>query len=681
MNYSLSFPRMTLLGIAFMGCLAAANATASQTTNASSPPPPKNLGHIPLPEQVPYLNTPQRYPVGNGVAMAVGEATGEWSQLAGPGYTSPNFITSEALTLEIDGVEQPLRVEMKRARETGVYYGFTVCGDLQVRLIDYACWGQPWISRLVMIDNTSGAVSHSVRIKAMVLPKAGAGMTHWLVKDADNEDCGIAIKADASVWMPSGGKNVADKSVVIAFTDPAGTAVLGSNSCTLATKLTEIAPGGSYNAALGHYFRQGAAPDDQCMAAIRAMDSVGDLEKCVTDWQLWFEHVGPGYQLGNIKDERARNLVEGALAILKTIQSQDGGLIAHATFYKDGYIRDAVLGLRGLTATGHFDESKRWLIWLDHKFALYGHIPDAASCEASLADGSTKGDMGNANVEETALVLLCARDYYHATQDLQTLNAIHPSLQYCMDVQLKEAVANGYKLEFNGDETEVCGAVNISPTGTQAGLLAQKQDWALSSVALCAASLDFYIEYLQARGEDPTSYRNTQTGATLNLKTELNHLLQAMDTDFWRTNVPELPEGFHDCFRIKSDMSWPLKRIVNLTLMPVYFGTPYPADEKAKDVSAMAHYFDEKSGFLPLVPGANGFDGHDLGYLLWSLVEVGNPKKTEVYQALVNGPTADCWGTFNEAYSGNGTRNSHDLRTLETGCNISAIAKYWDLKP
>jgi hypothetical protein len=675
-----SFLLIALMGTAFMGHVAAASPSIGAPPVL---PGPKNLGHILLPEQVPYLNTPQRYPVGNGVVMAVGEASGIWGQqLAGPGYTSPNFITLETLALEIDGVEKPLRVEMKRARETGIYYGFTVCGDLQVRLIDYARWGQPWISRLVMIDNTSKAVSHELRIKAKVLPKAEAEITHGLVKDANHEDCGMAIKADTSVMMRIGGKNMTNKSVVISFTDPAGTASLSGNTYILETNLTRIAPGASYNVALCHYFCEDLTPDDQCVNAIRTMNSVGDLEKCVTDWQSWFEQVAPGYQLSNIKDQRARDLMEGALAILKTNQSQDGGFIAHATFYKDGYIRDAVLGLRGLTATGHFDESKHWLIWLDHVFTLYGHIPDAAGCEASLKDVSNKGDMGNADVEETALCLLCARDYYRSTKDLATLNAVSKSLQYCMDVQLKEAVANNYKLEFNGDETEICGAVNTSPAGTQWGPGAQKQDWSLSSVALCAASLEFYMEYLQARGEDPTAYQNAQTGTTMNLKTELNHLLQAMDADFWRTDVPEIPDGFHDSFRIKSNNSWPLKRIVNLTLIPVYFGTPYPADEKAKDVSAIAQYFDEKTGFLQLIPGANnGFDGHDLGYLLWSLVEMGNPKKTKVYQALVNGPTADCWGSFNEAYSGNGTRNSHDLRTLETGCNVSAIARYWDLKP
>jgi hypothetical protein len=78
------------------------------------------------------------------------------------------------------------------------------------------------------------------------------------------------------------------------------------------------------------------------------------------------------------------------------------------------------------------------------KFALYGHTPDAASCETSLADKSNQMDFGDPDVEEPALCLLCARDYYHATKDLQTLNAVHGFLQHCMDIQLKDAIANGY---------------------------------------------------------------------------------------------------------------------------------------------------------------------------------------------------------------------------------------------
>jgi hypothetical protein len=107
----------------------------------------------------------------------------------------------------------------------------------------------------------------------------------------------------------------------------------------------------------------------------------------------------------------------------------------------------------------------------------------------------------------------------------------------------------------------------------------------------------------------------------------------------------------------------------------------------AVDVTAsgMAHRFkpaadNYQTGFLQLVPGADtGFDGHTLGYLLWGLVDTGRPEARAVHDALVNGPTADCWGSFAEAYSKEGVPNDHDLRTFETGGNISAIAKYWGL--
>jgi len=327
----------------------------------------------------------------------------------------------------------------------------------------------------------------------------------------------MAVKADKSVDIHGGfgGKNVTDKSVLISFAEPACAASFSAGSYILKTTLHRLAPRSSYHGSLCHYFRQDNTSDSRCIDNIRIMNDIGNLEKSIADWQSWFEHVSPDYRLGHINEARARDMVEGGLAILKTNQSQDGGFIANVPYYKEGFIRDAVLGQRGLMATGHFDESRKWLIWLDHKFALYEHIPDNASCEASLSDGSNRMDWGDPDVEVTALCLLCARDYFHATNDLRTLNAISKSLRYYMDIQLKDAVANGDKLEFNGDETEICSAVDVSAAGTLMCLNAEKQDWSLSSVALCATSLEFYIEYLQARGDDPSRYRNSLTGTTI----------------------------------------------------------------------------------------------------------------------------------------------------------------------
>jgi len=199
-------------------------------------------------------------------------------------------------------------------------------------------------------------------------------------------------------------------------------------------------------------------------------------------------------------------------------------------------------------------------------------------------------------------------------------------------------------------------------------------------VAMAAASLDFLREYVKASGEDPAHYHNGQMNAEIDLAGEVKKMTAAMDRDFWRTDVADIPGGFHDFCRVKGDGSWPKARIVNLTLMPVFFGTDYPPEEKAKDVAAMAQYFDPKTGFLQLVPGANtGSEGQDLGYLLWDLVEMNNPLKDEVYHALVNGVTPDAWGGFSEAYTSAGRPNGHDMRSLETGINVSAIAKYWGL--
>jgi hypothetical protein len=649
-------------------------------------PPPRaatmpKIEGVTLPPLQPLLNVPHRYPVGNGVAVAVCGPTGQIQTVYGPGYTTSDLISREDILLDLDGTELPFRVDMQRAAGTGVFYGVASRGDLDVGVVDFTCRGQPWISRFIVVKNTSTTASHTLVIRDGIVPRSDNGYTHALATDAAGHPSGFVVQAGTSIGVPYGGNNAVDKSVVIAFNDPASSAYTDGQGATLQTKPLLLAPQAQGEVTLTHYFRAGHdLADSACLDAVRGLDNHANLRKSIEEWKTWIEGVAPAYSLDRIKDPRARVLTEGALVILKTNQSQDGGVVAHTTFYKEGYVRDAAMAIRGLLAAGHTEEAKQWLIWIDHKLSVHGHLGDAMNCEVALSDKSNSFDMGNMDVEEPGWVLLCARDYYDQTHDLDALKSLDRTLRFCMDIQMKDAAANGDKLEFNGDDTEICGAVDIGSTGSVGGGDAQQKEWSLSSVAMAASALDFYIKYIKLRGEDPSNYHNAQTNTTANLNTELAKLVSAMDRDFWRTDVPGNAGGFHDFFLRKSDGGRPLKRLANFTLMPVFFSTPYPADEKEKDIATIAASFNTKTGFLQLVPGAeNGFEGQDLGYLLWGLVEINDPRKDEVYKALVNGPTVDCWGSFNEAYDANGERNDHDLRSLETGVDVSALAKYWGL--
>ena len=385
--------------------------------------PKKKLINIFLPDQVPYLNPRHRYVVGNGVGVEVGDASGTsggLGELIGPGYSDQNFIRHEALMLEVDGVEQPLRIDLKRARETGIYYGCATMGDLTVTLIDYADRGAFSVERLVLIDNR-GHTGHDIRVKAHVTPNTGPGRTQSVVNDQEQHPCGARFTMDKSINIPilRAPKGIEDRSVVIAFSETGADASFdsGAKNWIIPSRRKHVEAGGSYDALLVHYFTRGDQQSDAaCLAAMGGLNGRADLEKSITDWQAWFAGVPAAYRLEKVTDPRSRDLLEGALAILKTNQSLDGGFVANETFYVQGFIRDTVFAVRGLVATGHFEETKQWLAWCNRKFELYGHFADCASCEPSLDDSvNSSFDLGNQDVEGPALVLLCARDYYRAT--------------------------------------------------------------------------------------------------------------------------------------------------------------------------------------------------------------------------------------------------------------------------
>ena len=585
----------------------------------------------------------------------------------------------------VDSKQQLLTMNVYRARNTGIFYGLATIGDLEVCLIDHASRGEPWTARLVMIRNKSVSVTHKVSVQSFVTPLTGEGRSASIVGDSSGHNSGISLKLDTSLNCVENCccQNWSNRNALITFNDPTTTATNIGDTYVLGTGIKSIAPAGFYNVALYHYMNYENKTDSDYINLIRERNVVSDAEKSIHQWQTWFNDVGAKYSLNRIKDPRGRDIVEGGLAMIKMNQSRDGGIVANERGWNMSYVRDAYCGLRGLSENGHFDELKSFIQWQDHKYSVHRFIPNAASC-GSDTYARPNGNNGltcpeaNAAVEVTALYLLVARDYYKATHDLQTLTNADKSLKYAMDIQLKQAVTNGYKLEFSGDETELCNAVDVSATGFDRKL---SRYWSMTSIALCSASLDFYIQYLRAKGANPALYLNSEDNRILNLYDELGKLKDALETDYWRTDVAECPGGFHDWFRVKSDRSWPKARIVNFTLFPLYYGTPLKYPERAgKDVSSVKQCFNKTTRLLPLMGDAGGKSlGHDLGYLLWGLLVVGDSQKATVYDALVNGPYVGCWGTYNEAYDGVGVPNINGLRSFETGVNISAIASYWRL--
>jgi len=689
MKPSSSVRRYLVLSVLFLVSATALPDAAAQVISDPEPATAKEritlIGKTPLPDQVPYLNKSEFFFMGSGVAGAGGTADGKWDFLVGPDYTCPNYLSDEEISLLIDGAQQPLTINMHRARNTGIFYGLVTVGDLEVCLLDHASRGEPWTARLVTVRNMSATAAHKASIQARVNPRTGTGRSASIVGDSNGRAAGVSLKLDTSLncMAEKVCQNWSNRFALIAFNEPTASASKSGDAFILDSGTRNLAPGGTYSVALYHYLHYENETDSGCLNLVRARNPVSDAELCIKQWQSWFAGVDARYSLERIKDQRARDIVEGGLAIIKMNQGRDGGIVCTERAYDISYVRDACCGLRGLSENGHFEELKRFIQWLDHKYSEHGCIPNAAPVGSdsyvhrSGAGGGPYPE-ANAGVEVTALYLLAARDYYHATHDLQTLTNADDSLRYAMDIQLKLALANGGKLEFNGDETELA-AGDVGPTGFDGHL---SHYWSMPSLALCSASLDFYIQYLTAKGANPAAYLNSQDQRILNLNEELGRLKEALERDYWRTNMPEFPGGFHDWARVKSDGSSLRYPVVNFTLFPLYYGTPLQYPERSRnDVFFVRQYFDEPAHLLPLlgIPGGRSL-GHDLGYLLWGQVAVGDPEKAAVYDALINGPTAGRWGTYNECYDGAGEPNAgNGLRSFETGVNIGAIAKYWGL--
>jgi hypothetical protein len=613
------------------------------------------LGNTYLPPLVPYMGPIEKNFIGSDTAGAGGLVNGIWDFLIGPDYTSINYIKSEELRVEIDDTEYSLNLEMHRVKGSGMFCGRQRLGELEITVLDFTNMSQPWVARLVSINNTSSSKTHSVSVKAYIIPAA-----------ADAEIlCGSAVKivAEKNILIADTAKNCnwADRCAIISFNN--NSTCTDINGCyVLHTDPAIILPGEITDSSLYHYthYLEEWKNEQAHIDYINVRKPILDYQTCLKEWEEW---LGSGTKF-DMRDERIKDIVEGTLVLTKMQQNRDGGFMATARVYALSYLRDSHGASRGLLAAGYTEEARKYILCEHHKFKIFGHIPNAVE----MGNDAYAHDFGGADnhaAETPAYYVLCARNYYEKTGDIDLLIHIEESMKSCVDIQIEFAEKNGWKLPFNGDETE---QFTIKKDGEIWGGFGNIEDWdinnwSMTSLAACAASVDFYIKYLKLKGEliEVDSYIE-----------KLDKIKGSIDLNFWRNDL-----GIYDWER-KKDGSYSDYRVPNFSLLPFWINAPINEPLRGNSNIVFMTQFLKPNGYLPTQPGAiEGICGHNLGYLLYGLTKIDHPKKHEVYNTLVNGGTVSCWGTWSEYYGPHGMGNTRNMRIFESNINMEAILGYW----
>lgn len=620
------------------------------------------LGSTPLPPQTPYLGPLEKNFFGNGIAGAGGSPDGVWDYLIGPAYSSVSYVEEEKVSISLDGKEYSLGKDLKRVRGTGAFASVTNIGGITVHLIDFALQGTPLVIRAVFVKNET-ANPHVCVIKASIKPAVA------------RDSGGSAVNTKPTIIEKVGLRMIqeGDMGVTIAASEPQSLTEISDGRYSMRTKGATIEPGKTYQTGFYHYAHRTKDDSKGIIEQIHAHDVSTDLENCIKQWSKW---LAEGISLEQISDLRVRDIVEANSCLIKMLQGEDGGIMCTPRFYTTSYIRDTHSALRGMLAAGHSAEARGYLLWVHNKYKLLKSqgkfpIPNAANigCDGQFPGF---GDEANWSSETPALYMLIAENYFKATGDMETLKSIDESLRFSMKCQLDCARTNGWKLPFNRDETESGGA------GIKLWDLPGK--WSMPSLLLCEASLDFFIRYLEQRGENEKIARH---------KEMLKSIRGSLYSNFWNAET-----GMYDWYRGEHGER-PRFPISNFLFMPVYFhslgNNPRLAIQCAKK---MKQHVNER-GFIPNQPGMphGDFCGHNPGYLLWALADMNDPLKDRIFDALIFGGPVGCWGNWSESYTSDGLSYGpkggqqywdahspvHNLRAFECGTNLEALIKYLNL--
>jgi len=602
-------------------------------------------------DTVPFLNHREEpYFIGNGILGGGGDSRGNWNFLIGPDYTSPNFLKSEILTVVVDGVQKTVVPEMHRIRSSGIFYDRFDAGDARIQVFEYATPGMPLITRHFIIENISENKTLTVQIRAEI--KKGNGITDGVFGNA------LLLKADrTSPLFGNGDGGYWKESFALIAFNPGKECGISLSSAALSSEKITVAPGKTAQAGLVHYlFDKDPTLTKDYLQRIKSLDLDENLRVSLEEWKSW---INKGKKIPNA-DARVNDILESMLVGIRMQQNRCGGFIAGTRKYAFSYIRDSYGACKGLLACGHTEEVRKYLEITFHKFKVFGKIPNSVQMGA---DRFSHGD-GNQFAESPAYVLLLAKAYYDATGDKAFLKSLDEMLKYAMDIQLEYARNNDWLLPFNGDETEqYCVKEDGKEYGGFPALTGfNKDQWSMSSVAACIASLKFYSDYLQLvkPGSSVKEYQDA-----------ISSLTKSLMEHFYR------PESGGIQWALKKDGTYYPYNVTNFVLMPVWFGVSLPDNAEKEAVKRTLSFVNPSTGFIANAPGdVEGFCGHTLAFLLYDLTKLDMPEKNTIYNTLVNSNIIQRYGMVNEYYGPKGIPNPHNLRVFESGIVMDALVEY-----
>jgi hypothetical protein len=577
---------------------------------------------------------------GSGRVGAGGSVDGEWNHLIGPVYSSPDFIASERLALQIGTANSiPLLFSMRRIAGSGVLFARAEISDLVIELYEFAPWDGIDAIRLVHVHNPGSTPVSGVRLNALVRAHGTAAI----------EGNQLVIRIPASTRCFGGETpNWAPRTAYLAWS---GTGSDVEPGFALRCGSVTLPALGGVTRALVH--RVNWATEAKPLPEIDLGKAA--LETALAEWNAWFARGDADLPA----HPRLGLLFESQLAFIRMQQSYDGGLIAGIRRYAYSYLRDMHGAARGFLAAGHTDEVRREMEWIDEKFRTFKNFVNASEMGASIKQHLS----GHPGTELPAYYLLMARGYLARKGDPAAIDRLREGLQFAADIQIQTSRADGWRFRFNGDETEywMPSKENQANDGAHHGF--EGACWSMPSHALAMVSVDYFARELAPRWKiDPTTYHAAVAEWSKSFAATFQP--DQRSTPYWTVQANGQPTAN------------PV--LVNYLCFPGWVQAPF-APEECSHWAWAAAWFLRQDGLLPMIPGrVESTTGHSLALLLSAMQNTGTDREVADYlvNVILGSGMIKHYGLVTEYCSPKGIPTANNLRPFESGPLLDALAQW-----